>query len=166
MMKNLFTIGLILSVFVGNAQAYSGKDDQKLQVGANIQDGGTGIVLFYDYGLGENISIGLQTGYLLGVDEPAGVSGANIEDRFDLKARFNANIGNVIGLPANVDVYPGLNLGLRNFGAHAGIRYFFSDGFGLFSEVGFPIASYKNTLVGYDKLNNQFQFNIGACFNL
>lgn len=65
-----------------------------------------------------------------------------------------------------MDIYPGLDLGLRNFGAHAGIRYFFSEGFGLFSEVGIPIASYKNNPVGYDKLNNQFQFNIGASFNL
>lgn len=165
-MKKLFTFGLILSGFLANAQAYSGKGDQKFQVGANIQDHGTGIVLFYDHGIGENMSVGVQTGYLLGVDEPAGFSGAKFEDRFDLKARFNANLGSVIGLPSNFDVYPGLNLGLRNFGGHAGVRYFFSEGFGLFSEVGFPIAKYDNNVVGYEKLNNQFQFNIGACFNL
>lgn len=165
-MKKLFTFGLILSGFLANAQAYSGKGDQKFQVGANIQDHGTGITLFYDRGIGENMSVGLQTVYLLGVDEPAGFDGANFEDRFDLKARFSANIGNVLKLPAEMDIYPGLNLGLRNFGAHAGIRYFFSEGFGLFSEVGFPIASYDNNPVGYEKLNNQFQFSIGASFNL
>ncbi|WP_291118584.1 DUF6646 family protein [Flavobacterium sp. UBA6135] len=164
-MKKLFTLGLLLSGLLINAQAYSGKGDQKFQVGANIQENGTGIALFYDYGIGENMSIGLQTGYLLGVKEPEG-SSAKFVDKYDLKARFNANIGNVIGLPANVDVYPGLNLGLRNFGGHLGARYFFSDGFGLFSEIGFPIASYKNDPVGFEKLNNQFQFNIGASFNL
>jgi hypothetical protein len=31
----------------------------------------------------------------------------------------------------------GLNLGLHNFGAHLGFRYFFTDGFGLFGEAGY-----------------------------
>jgi hypothetical protein len=43
--------------------------------------------------------------------------------RVDLKARFNAK--NVLKLEPNMDVYPGLNLGLHNFGAHLGFRYFF-----------------------------------------
>jgi hypothetical protein len=34
-----------------------------------------------------------------------------------------------------------LNLGLHNFGAHLGFRYFFTDGFGLFG-AGVPIAKY------------------------
>jgi hypothetical protein len=55
---------------------------------------------------------------------------------------------------------------MRNFGAHLGFRYFFTDGFGVFSEAGMPIASYNSNLVGYEKLNNQFVFNIGMSFNL
>lgn len=161
-MKKLFVLGLLFGSLFANAQAYKGKGDQKFQVGANIQDHATGITLFYDRGIGENMSIGVQTVYLLSVDGDA----SKFEDEFDIKARFSANIGNVLKLPAEMDIYPGLNLGLRNFGAHAGVRYFFSEGFGLFSEVGFPIASYKNDPIGYEKLNNQFQFSIGASFNL
>ena len=161
-MKKILVFGLLLTAGLINAQAFKGKGDQKFQVGANFQDHATGIMLTYDLGLGENISIGLQTTYLLGVDGDS----SNFDDDFDVKARFSANIGNVLTLPAQMDVYPGLDIGLRNFGAHAGIRYFFSDGFGLFSEVGVPIASYKNNPIGYEKLNNQFQFNIGASFNL
>ena len=161
-MKKILVFGLLLTAGLINAQAFKGKGDQKFQVGANFQDHATGIMLTYDRGLGENISIGLQTTYLLGVDGDS----SNFDDDFDVKARFSANIGNVLTLPAQMDVYPGLDIGLRNFGAHAGIRYFFSEGFGLFSEVGVPIASYKNNPIGYEKLNNQFQFNIGASFNL
>ncbi|WP_396182247.1 DUF6646 family protein [Flavobacterium sp.] len=161
-MKKLFTFGLILSAFLANAQAYRGEGDQKFQLGVNFQDQATGITFFYDRGIGENISIGLQTVYLLGVDG----DGSEFKDEFDIKARFNANIGSVMKLPETIDIYPGLNIGLRNFGAHAGVRYFFSDGFGVFSEVGFPIASYDKNPVGYEKLNNQFQFSIGASFNL
>jgi hypothetical protein len=65
-----------------------------------------------------------------------------------------------------MDVYPGLDLGLLNFGAHLGFRYFFTEGFGLYSEAGIPLAKYDTTPSGFDYLNNQFVFNIGASFNL
>jgi outer membrane protein G len=162
MMKKILTFGLLVASFAVSAQAFSGKGDNKFQIGANIQDHATGIMATYDRGIGENMSIGVQSTYLLNVDGDA----SKFEDEFDIKARFSANIGSVMSLPSNVDVYPGLNLGLRNFGAHAGVRYFFSDGFGLFTEVGFPIARYEKDPVGYEDLNNQFQWNIGVSFNL
>jgi hypothetical protein len=88
------------------------------------------------------------------------------EDKIDLKVRFNANIGNVIKLDKNFDLYPGLSLGLKNLGGHVGARYFFTDGFGLFTEIGFPIAKYNTEVVGYKLYNNQFVFSAGASFNL
>ncbi|KQN33285.1 hypothetical protein ASE92_15890 [Pedobacter sp. Leaf41] len=72
----------------------------------------------------------------------------------------------MIGLPANIDLYPGLNLGLKNFGAHVGGRVFFNKGFGLFTEAQFPIAKYNVDAIGYERLNNQFSFNIGVTFDL
>ena len=106
----------------------------------------------------------IQGGCPLGTG--TGNPGYKFEDEFDIKARFSANIGSVMKLPEAIDIYPGLNICLRNFGAHAGIRYFFSDGFGVFSEVGFPIAKYNSDPVGYEQLNNQFQISVGASFNL
>lgn len=163
-MKKIITLALLLTAGFANAQAFSGKGDDKFQVGANFQDMATGIMATYDHGIGENMSIGLYTTYLLGTDNDLG--DPKFDDRFDLKARFSANIGNVIGLPAQVDVYPGLNLGLRNFGAHLGGRYFFTDGFGVFTEFSTPIAKYDNDVFGYEHLNNQFTFSFGASFNL
>jgi len=161
-MKKIITAALFLTTFFANAQAFKGKGDDKFQVGANFQDMATGIMATYDHGIGENMSIGLYTTYLLGVDG----DGSDFADEFDLKARFNANIGNVMGLPENIDIYPGLNLGLRNFGAHLGGRYFFTDGFGIFTEFAVPIAKYDSDVVGYEHLNNKFTFSIGASFNL
>lgn len=161
-MKKIITLGLLLTAFLGNAQAFTGKGDDKFQVGANFQENATGIMATYDHGIGENMSIGIYTTYLLGVDG----DGSDFADEFDLKARFNANIGNVIGLPENIDVYPGLNLGLRNFGAHLGGRYFFTNGFGVFTELAVPIAKYESHVFGYEHLNNQFTFSLGASFNL
>ena len=188
-MKKITTLLIVLIAFATNAQVFKGKGDTKLQIGANMQKGGTGLNVTTDFGIGENMSFGLSATYMLNADnitiseteyyaqnpsyDPL-VADANPNltkkpdflDRADLRARFNANIGNVLNFSDVLDVYPGLSLGLRNFGGHVGVRYFFTDGFGVYSEAGFPIASYKTDLVGFEKYNNQFTFNIGASFNL
>jgi hypothetical protein len=84
----------------------------------------------------------------------------------DIKARFNANIGEVLGLKPKMDVYPGLDLSFKNFGGHLGFRWFFSSGFGLYAEAGLPIKYYRRTVENYTYFHNQFYTNIGASFNL
>ena len=165
-MKKIFTLLLLSSVFLVNAQAFKGKGDTKFDIGANIQDGGSGIRLSTDFGLGESMSFGFVTSYLLSVSENGLGEKPNFEDRFDLKARFNANLGSVFQFDENLDIYPGLDVSLKNFGAHLGARYFFAEGFGVFSEIGLPIAKYDPTTYGFQNLNNQFVFNIGVSFNL
>ncbi len=164
-MKNLLVLLItVFSITLLNAQAFTGKGDNKFQIGLNLQDNGTGITGTYDFGVGENISFGFATTYLLGVNN---IASYDFEDRFDARVRFNANIGNVLNVDPNFDFYPGLSFGLRNFGGHLGARYFFSTGFGIFTELGAPIAKYDTgTLTPVEKLNNQFYFNIGAVFNL
>jgi hypothetical protein len=168
-MKKLLVVAFLGLGLLANAQAYKGKGDIKLQIGALVQDGGTGIALSSDYGIGENMSFGFVASYMLNA-EKISVLGEEFkpkfEDRADVKVRFNANLGNVIGLEDNMDVYPGLNLGTRNFGAHLGFRYFFTDGFGVYSELGVPIAEYDSTPGVLGHYNNQFAFQIGASFNL
>lgn len=164
-MKKIITLILFLVATVTiNAQAFIGKADSKFQIGANIQNNGTGLNVSYDYGLGDSFSIGVSSTYLLGVKKEFD---ADFKDKFDLKARFNANLGSVLNIDENFDVYPGLSLSLKNFGGHLGARYFFSKGFGLYSEFGFPIAKYDTkALTVAEKLHNQIYFNLGAAFNL
>jgi hypothetical protein len=165
-MKKTFILTLLTVTSLISAQAFKGKGDSKFDIAANIQNGGSGIRLSTDYGLGENISIGVVTSYLLSVSKDDLGNKPDFGDRADIKARFNANLGNVFNVDEKVDIYPGLDLGLRNFGAHLGLRYFFTDGFGIMSEIGVPIAKYKPEATGFDRLNNQFVFNIGASFNM
>jgi hypothetical protein len=164
-MKKIITIVFVFSMVLVNAQAYKGKGDIKGQVGLNIQKGGTGIHVSTDFGIGENMSYGFTATYLLSADKILDVK-PRFEDRADLKARFNANLGNVFKLDSKMDIYPGLDLGLRNFGAHLGFRYFFTDGFGVYAEGGAPLAKYDSDVNGFEYYNNQFVFNIGASFNL
>ena len=164
MKKVLLLLAVVASGYV-NAQAFKGKGDVKFQIGANLQDNASGITASADFGLGENLSYGFSATYLLGVN---GIVGDDVEfiDRADIKARINANLGNVVNISEKFDVYPGLDLGLRNFGAHLGARYFFTNGFGVYTEAGIPIAKYDKDVRGYDHLNNQFVFQVGASFNL
>lgn len=164
-MKKIITILLLIATLGAFSQAFIGKGDMKGQVGFSTQKYGSGLNLTFDQGVGENISLGLSTVYLLSTD--ANINGMNyalkFKDQFDLKARFNANIGNVLKLPSNMDIYPGLNIGTRNFGAHFGFRYFFTEGFGVYTESSFPISKFDKNATDF---NNQFVFNIGASFNL
>lgn len=163
-MRKFFTLIFLVGFSIVNAQSFIGKADSKFQVGANLQEHATGINLSYDYGLGENFSVGVSSSYALGV---ADFINADFADRIDIRARFNANLGSVLNIDENFDFYPGLSLGLKNFGAHAGVRYFFSQGFGLYSEFGFPIAKYDTSqLTTAEKIHNRIYFNIGASFNL
>ena len=68
-MKKVITLLFLVSFgFTQAQQAFKGKGDVKVNVGANIQDGGSGIQGSVDFGLGENFSFGFVANYLLGVD--------------------------------------------------------------------------------------------------
>ena len=163
-MKKIVLLLAITSVSFINAQSFSGKGDQKFQVGGNFQENATGINASFDYGIGENMSIGVSSTYALGVKSELD---ADFGNRFDLNVRFNANLGNVINVDPNFDLYPGLHLGLKNFGGHLGARYFFTDGFGIYTELNAPFAKYDTrNLNAAEKLHNQFTFSLGASFNL
>ena len=163
-MKRIIIILLIASTGWIYGQAFKGKGDIKLQVGGVFQQNASGIGVTSDFGVGENISYGFSTSYLLNTTHELGTP--KFADRFDAKARFNANIGNVLNISDKLDVYPGLDLGIRNFGAHLGARYFFTNGFGVYTEAGFPLAKYNTDAVDYGRFNNQFVLQIGASFNL
>lgn len=174
-MKNICIAILLFTASTIFGQAYSGKEDLKFQVGANFQDNGTGIVSTVDYGIGENISLGVQGLYILGVKDfselptfDTSPEEAQFGDRFDVRVRFNAHLGNVINIDENFDLYPGLNLGLKNFGGHLGARYFFTPGFGVYTEFNVPFAKYSDEadLAFRKALNNQFTISFGASFNL
>lgn len=171
-MRTFAIIFALLCIQLTFGQAYTGKGDVKLQIGANLQDNGTGIMGSLDFGLGENISLGFASAYLLGVDKVRDLDGnkvpiAKFGDRFDLRVRVNANLGNVINIDEGFDIYPGIYTSLKNFGGHLGARYFFTYGFGVFTEFSVPFAKYNtDTLTPAETLHNQFSVNLGASFNI
>lgn len=129
---------LALMVFAGifaNAQAYTGKGDQKVNLGLNAWGYGTGITATYDYGLSDVISIG--AGGNAYFDH---YRDNNKDNRVFIFGRLNFHLREALDLPEQLDIYPGVDLGVlgRDFGigAHIGARYFFTDKVGVFAEVG------------------------------
>jgi hypothetical protein len=165
-MKKIVTVLFVIAGFSASAQeAFKGKGDTKFQVGANFQNGGTGIIAGADFGIGENMSLGFTGAYLLGASEILGEK-PEFKDRFDVRGRFNANLGSVLNIDEKLDVYPGLDIGVKNFGGHLGARYFFTEGFGLYTEFAVPFAKYNSNTEGFNRLNNQFNVSFGMSFNI
>lgn len=118
-----------------NAQAYTGKGDQKVNLGINVYGYGTGITATYDYGLDELISVGGGANAYFD-----GYKDNNRDNRVFVFGRINFHLSDALELPAKFDLYPGVDLGVlgRDFGigAHIGARYFFTEKIGVFAEVG------------------------------
>jgi hypothetical protein len=162
-MKKILLLITILSTGFVSAQSFNGKGDKKLQIGANLQEFASGINASFDYGLAENISVGLSSSYALNVSNNID---ADFINRFDIKARLNANLGNALNISDAFDVYPGLSLSTKNFGGHIGVRYFLTDGLGVYSEFNTTLARYSNVIKPAEVIHNQFTVNVGLCFNL
>ncbi|PWN58618.1 MULTISPECIES: DUF6646 family protein [Chryseobacterium] len=135
-MKKLFFMVMIF--FFGamaNAQAWTGKGDQKVQLGLSAWGYGTGVTGTYDYGLNKLISVGAGiNGYF------SNYKNNDKDNRVFVFGRLNFHLQEALNLPSKWDIYPGVDLGVlgKDFGigAHIGARYFFTEKIGVFAEVG------------------------------
>ena len=135
-MKKLVLVCSML--FLGQmafAQAWSGKGDQKLQVGFNGWGNGNGITGSYDYGLGKIVSIGAGANVYFD-----GYKDNNKDNNLFFFARAGFHLQEPLSLPEKWDIYPGVNLGIlgKDFGlgAYLGVRYFFNNNIGIYGEFG------------------------------
>lgn len=135
MKKLFFMFVLMLAGTFANAQAWTGKGDQKINVGLSAWGYGTGITGTYDYGLNKLISVG--AGLNIYFDNYKNNDDKNHAFVF---GRINFHLKDALQLPEKLDIYPGADVGVvgSNFGlgAHIGARYFFTERIGVFAEVG------------------------------
>jgi hypothetical protein len=126
---------LICAGTLANAQAWTGKGDQKINAGLSAWGYGTGITGTYDYGLNKLISVG--AGLNVYFDN---YKDNDHDNRFFAFGRVNFHLKETLQLPEKLDIYPGVDVGVlgKDFGigAHIGARYFFTDRIGVFAEVG------------------------------
>jgi hypothetical protein len=74
-----------------HAQAFKGKGDVKFDVGANFQEGGSGIRVSADWTWRKHV-IWVCYSYLLSVSNDDLGNKPEFDDRIDAKVRFNANL--------------------------------------------------------------------------
>ena len=135
MKKLVFMMMIFFFGSTANAQAWTGKGDQKVQLGLSAWGYGTGITGTYDYGLNKLISVGAGlNGYF------SNYKNNDKDNRVFVFGRLNFHLQEALNLPAKWDIYPGVDVGVvgKDFGigAHIGARYFFTERIGVFAEVG------------------------------
>ncbi|TXF75913.1 DUF6646 family protein [Chryseobacterium sp.] len=135
MKKLFFAFSILFAGSMLSAQAWTGKGDQKVQAGLNAWGYGTGLTGTYDYGLSNLVSVG--AGLNIYFD---GYRNNDIDNNIFAFGRVNFHLQDALQLPEKWDVYPGVDLGVlgRDFGigVHIGARYFFTEKWGAFAEVG------------------------------
>ena len=135
MKKLIVAVTIMLAGSMVTAQAWTGKADQKLQVGLSAWGNGTGITGTYDYGLSDIFSLGGGVNFYFSNFEKD-----KKENKTFVFGRVNGHLQDVLNLPEQWDIYPGLDIGLLgntfDLGVHLGARYFFNEKFGAFIEAG------------------------------
>lgn len=135
MKKLFFMFVLMLAGTFANAQAWTGKEDQKINAGLSAWGYGTGITGTYDYGLNKLISVG--AGLNIYFDN---YKNNDDKNRAFVFGRINFHLKDALQLPEKLDIYPGADVGVVGnsfgLGAHIGARYFFTERIGVFAEVG------------------------------
>ncbi|WP_392437076.1 DUF6646 family protein [Cruoricaptor ignavus] len=126
------------AAFIANfasAQAWGGQNSQTVSGGFNVFGYGSGIAANYEYGFTNTLSAGAGLHLYFNNNEHDGK-----ERQYFIFGRLNAHLQDVLSLPQQWDVYPGVDLGIvggdLGFGVHIGGRYFFNDKFGAFAEIG------------------------------
>ncbi len=135
MKKVVFILMLVCAGTAADAQAWTGKGDQKINAGVSAWGYGTGVTGTYDYGLNNLISVG--GGLNAYFDN---YKDNNNDNRVFVFGRLNFHLKEALQLPEKLDIYPGIDVGVLGsdfrLGAHIGARYFFTDRIGVFAEVG------------------------------
>ncbi len=115
------------------AQAWDGEGDVKVYAGYANVGGKSGFEIGSDYALSDFISIGGQITYVNVKKHDEGHN--NFLLGYDLSLMGNYHWAEVLKLPSVLDIYSGASVGLRIAGLQAGVRYNFSETFGLYGQV-------------------------------
>ena len=115
------------------AQAWDGEGDVKVYAGYANVGGKSGFEIGSDYALSDFISIGGQITYVNVKKHDEGHN--NFLLGYDLSLMGNYHWAEVLKLPSVLDIYSGASVGLRTGGLQAGVRYNFSETFGIYGQV-------------------------------
>ena len=147
---NLIILVIIAGVTTSFAQGNLGKGGKQLNAGVGFSSFGVPIYVGLDFGVHESITIGPRVSYRNYSDNFGGINYSQSLTVLSFNGNYHFN--NLLKIASPWDIYAGLTLGYYiwnakdNFsGAQAsgigldaqiGVRYFFSDKFGINLEFG------------------------------
>lgn len=157
MKKTLLTALLIAGTnFCANAQAYDGSEDIKAFLGYANVGGKSGVEFQLDRGLSDLVSYGVNFTFLIKPDDRETTDNFDNSfkkfDSFDIGAFLRFHFSESLNLSEKVDPYLGADVSLRSIGAHAGIKYNFSETIGVYAMFK---QSFSSSLTGDHKISGE-----------
>ena len=140
----LLTLCLLLPI-KAQAQAYDGDADFKIYAGYMNVGGKSGAELGYDQGLSDYFSYGAQLNMLF-IGKEADRDAPKFMDCADMSFHLNFHWAEPLKLPQSMDIYSGVVAGLQIVGLQTGLRYNFSETFGLYCEAQYnPLRTFHSS---------------------
>ena len=162
----LIIILFFLIQFQSKAQAYDGVIDKKVIAGYTLVGDKSGMELKYDIGLSDLVSIGVGITHLFFATPTPADTPENIEyfiEKSDFGAFLNFHIFQKLISAPQVDLYAGPDITFKSLGIHAGIKYNFSERFGLYFQAS---QSYSNSLYGVGDATDHTLNHFGKQFSI
>lgn len=149
------------------AQSYDGAGDSKLFMGLAQIGTNTGVEISYDMGSNDLISMGGKATLLFNDTSEENVSGFEkffLNSDLSLFLRFHLSIP--LNMSEKIDPYFGIDGSLKSIGAHAGVKYNFSETLGAYAQIsrGFSKAFFGEQL--QNKFANKTSLSAGITINL
>lgn len=129
----LFLLCLVASYGTARSQAFDGVSDDKLFLGYANLGGKSAIDFQYDRGLGDWISAGGQVTYLF-LPKKDGQS-YTLPERANLTVFCRVHFAGIFTMPSQFSPYAGIDLSVHTFGMHGGVKYNFSERWGVYAQA-------------------------------
>lgn len=149
-MKHLLVISSLFISLTSFSQSMLGKGGSQLNAGVGLSSWGLPVYIGFDYGVHEDVSLGMELSYRSYNERYNNYHYKNTI--WGISGNANYHFNTIFKIPQNWDIYAGLNIGFYiwdtddnylgnhssglGIGGQVGIRYYFSDRFGLNLEGG------------------------------
>ena len=147
------------------AQAFDGSDDSKIYLGYTNVGGKHGCELGYDEGINDYLSYGARFTILANKVEN-NEEESRILDYSDFGFYFNFHWMEILKLPDQLDIYMGPMLSFKTASFQTGVRYNFSELFGLYASAQYNFFETFKPRRDADVFPHKFAFSAGITISI
>uniref|UniRef100_A0AB33J7Q9 Outer membrane protein beta-barrel domain-containing protein n=2 Tax=unclassified Prevotella TaxID=2638335 RepID=A0AB33J7Q9_9BACT len=149
-----------------SAQAYDGDLDRKISAGYLHVDGRSGVELRYDLGMNDWLSVGMK-GTMLFIGKSHSDAEPDFMDGVDLSLPIDVHWDDALKLPSQLDFYTGVGVGFHVLDVHSGLRYSFSETFGVYAQAQYNVFRMLEHARDFPSLYlHKAQLSVGLIINL